>query len=162
MRTGNAVFDLYVQRNISFLIIFNGFETITSLYPIDLLNLKLLIHKEKSFWLDRLFSNLSLDFTISNDTTYSNNIKASLNRYFSLRITSRILLIIPFLFFKFTILWMLTRLKQIRFRNDFGFLCLLSSAHKYSSLKNKKLRSKLSTCNYRAEYWNTPGTVYVD
>lgn len=47
---------------------------------------------------------------------------------------------------------MLTRLKQIRFRNDIGFLCLLSSAHKYSSFKNKKLRSKLSICNYRAEY----------
>lgn len=54
---------------------------------------------------------------------------------------------------------MLTRLKQIRFSNDFGFLCLLSSAHKYSSLKNKKLRSKLSTCNYRAEYQKTLGTV---
>lgn len=54
---------------------------------------------------------------------------------------------------------MLTRLKQIRFRNDFGFLCLLSSAHKYSSFKNKKLRSKLSTCNYRAEYQKTLGTV---
>lgn len=55
---------------------------------------------------------------------------------------------------------MLTRLKQIRFRNDFGSLCLLSSAHiKYSSLKNKKLRSKLSTCNYRAEYKKTLGTV---
>lgn len=55
---------------------------------------------------------------------------------------------------------MFTRLKQIRFRNDFGFLCLLSSAHiKYFSLKNKKLRSKLSTCNYRAEYQKTLGTV---
>lgn len=54
---------------------------------------------------------------------------------------------------------MLTRLKQIRFSNDFGFSCQLSSAHKYSSLKNKKLRSKLSTCNYRAEYQKTLGTV---